>query len=284
MERGLFKHHALPGAGESCTAPPENRQNGGIALQGLLRQAGDGHTAGHSAQHGRKSRLAVIALHGVITGKIVLPAGNFQRVLIQPAALHAKGVLHRAGHIDVAPALHRRDEVQGAGAAQQGQGKQQPADELAGHVARQLVFARRQGTFHGQAVRALLKTQALLLIQRFVDRLGPLHQPPTARKSHFLPGQAGQRDEEAQGTAALTAVHGGINRQKAAQPFHHRVVFTGGDTGAQSARRAQRGGDILAESKMMEMGGPLCQRRAEHRPVSHAFTGRRGDVAAHRPA
>ena len=38
-------------------------------------------------------------------------------------------------------------------------------------------------------------------------------------------------------------------------------------------------GDILAESKMMEMGGPLCQRRAEHRPVSHAFAGRRGDHA-----
>ena len=81
--------------------------------------------------------------------------------------------------------------------------------------------------------------------------------------------------------AALTAVHGGINRQKASQPLHHRVVFTGGDTGAQSARRAQRGGDILAESKMMEMGGPLCQRRAEHRPVSHAFAGRRGDPARH---
>ena len=110
------------------------------------------------------------------------------------------------------------------------------------------------------------------------------HSPQVGAAISFLPGQAGQRDEEAQGTAALTAVHGGINRQKAAQPFHHRVVFTGGDTGAQSARRAQRGGDILAESKMMEMGGPLCQRRAEHRPVSHAFTGRRGDVAAHRPA
>ena len=59
-----------------------------------------------------------------------------------------------------------------------------------------------------------------------------------------MPSQAGQWDEEAQGTAALTAVHGGINRQKAAQPLRHRVVFTGGDTGAQSARRAQRGGDI----------------------------------------
>lgn len=51
VERGLFKHHALTGAGESCTAPPEDLQNGRIALQGLLRQAGDGHTAGHSAQH-----------------------------------------------------------------------------------------------------------------------------------------------------------------------------------------------------------------------------------------
>ena len=110
------------------------------------------------------------------------------------------------------------------------------------------------------------------------------HSPQVGAAISFLPGQAGQWDEEAQGAAALTAVHGGINRQKASQPLHHRVVFTGGDTGAQSARRAQRGGDILAESKRMEMGSPLCQRRAEHRPVGHAFAGRRGDVAAHRPA
>ena len=94
----------------------------------------------------------------------MLPAGNFQRILIQPAALHAKGVLHRAGHIDVAPALHRRDKVQGAGAAQQGQGKQQPADELAGHIARQRVLPAAQASGHGQLPVCLLEMEILLSI------------------------------------------------------------------------------------------------------------------------
>ena len=88
---------------------------------------------------------------------IVLAARQGQRIPIQPAAGHPKGGLHRAGHVDVAAALHRRDEVQGAVAVQQGQGKQQPADELAGHVARQPVLPRCEGTFHGQTGRILFK-------------------------------------------------------------------------------------------------------------------------------
>ncbi len=127
------------------------------------------------------------------------------------------------------------------------------------------VFARGQGTFHGQPAAPCSNRRPCSPIQRFVDGLGPLHQPSAAGKSHFLPGQAGQRDEEAQGAAALAAVHGGIKRQKVAQPLHHRIVCTGGAHGRTAAAGcAQRGGDILAESKMMEMGAsPLpAPRRA----------------------
>ena len=88
---------------------------------------------------------------------IVLAARQGQRIPIQPAAGHPKGGLHRAGHVDIAAALHRRDEVQGAVAVQQRQGKQQPADELTGHVAGQPVIPRREGAFHGQTGRILFK-------------------------------------------------------------------------------------------------------------------------------
>ena len=137
--------------------------------------------------------------------------------------------------------------MKGADAAQQRQGEQQPADELAGHIARQRIVPAGERPLHGQARRALRKAEALLPVQRFIHRLGPLHQPPAAHKGHFLAGEAGQRDEEAQGAAALAAVHRGFHGQKAAQSLHDCIVPAGGDAGAELTRRREGGGDILAE-------------------------------------
>ena len=145
----LCKGDGVPLTGELCAAPVQEIQNDRVALQGVRGKAGDGHPTAHGTQHRREGRLTVVALYGVIAGVIVLAARQGQRIPIQPAAGHPKGGLHRAGHVDVAAALHRRDEVQGAVAVQQGQGKQQPADELAGHVARQPVFSRCEGAGHG---------------------------------------------------------------------------------------------------------------------------------------
>ena len=157
MQRGFCKGDGVAFAGELCPASAQDVQKDRVALQRLRRKAGDGHAAAHRAQHRRERGLAVVALHGVIAGMVVLIARQEKGVLVQPPALHTKSSLHRAGHVDVAAAFHRRDEVQGAVAGKQRQREQQPADKLAGHVARQPVFAGSQGSFHGQTGRTLLK-------------------------------------------------------------------------------------------------------------------------------
>ena len=86
-------------------------------------------------------------------------------IFVLPAALDAETALGRPGHLDITAALYRRDKVEGAVACQQRQGEQQSADELAGHVARQLVFAAFQSSFDGQARRRLFKAERLFLIQ-----------------------------------------------------------------------------------------------------------------------
>ena len=88
---------------------------------------------------------------------VLLPARQQQGGFVQPAAVHPKGGLYGAGHVDVAAALHGGNKVQGAVPGQQRQREQQPADELAGHVARQPVVSGGQRTFHGQPGGGLLK-------------------------------------------------------------------------------------------------------------------------------
>ena len=209
----------------------------------------------------------------------MLPARDGKSVFVQPMALHTEGCLHRAGHIDVAAALHRRDEVQRAVAGKQRQSKQQPADELAGYIACKAVFAGGQCPFHGQPGSALLKPQALLPVQSFVHRLRTLHQPPAAGEENCLSGQAGDGDEKAQGAAALAAVHRRGKRHKMPQPFHHSIVCAGAHTGAQLCRCAQRSRDVLAEFEVRDMAAALGQCRAEHSTVSHALAGRGSDGA-----
>ena len=87
--------------GEVCSAPGQNVQNGGIALKGVRPQAGDGHAAAHGPQHGGEGRLAVIALHPVGTGAVVLAAGHGQTALVQPAGGHAEVGQGREGQVDV---------------------------------------------------------------------------------------------------------------------------------------------------------------------------------------
>ena len=157
MQGSFCKGDAVAFAGEHRAAPAQDVQNGSIALQGVRRKAGDSHPAAHCTQHCRKRGLTVIALHVVIAGAVLLPAGQQQGGFVQPAAVHPKGGLHGAGHVDVAAALHRGNEVQLAVPGQQGQREQQPADELAGHVARQPVVPGGQCALHGQPGWGLLK-------------------------------------------------------------------------------------------------------------------------------
>ena len=157
MQGRFCKGDAVAFAGEHRAAPAQDVQNGGIALQSVRRKAGDGHPAAHRTQHRRESSLTVIALHVVVAGVVLLPAGQQQGGCVQPAAVHPKGGLYGAGHVDVAAALHRGNKVQLAVPGQQGQREQQPADELAGHVARQPVVPGGQCALHGQPGGELLK-------------------------------------------------------------------------------------------------------------------------------
>ena len=157
MQGGFCKGDAVARTSEHRAAPAQNVQNGSIALQSIRRKAGDGHPAAHRTQHRRKGGLTVIALHVVVAGVVLLPARQQQGGFVQPAAVHPKGGLYGAGHVDVAAALHRGNKVQGAVPGQQRQREQQPADELAGHIARQPVVPGGQRTFHGQPGGGLLK-------------------------------------------------------------------------------------------------------------------------------
>ena len=157
MQGRFCKGDAVAFAGEHRAAPAQDVQNGGIALQSVRRKAGDGHPAAHRTQHRRKSSLTVIALHVVVAGAVLLPAGQQQGGFVQPAAVHPKSGLHGAGHVDVAAALHGGNKVQLAVPGQQRQREQQPADELAGHIARQPVVPGGQCALHGQPGGGLLK-------------------------------------------------------------------------------------------------------------------------------
>ena len=157
VQGSFCKGDAVAFAGEHRATPAQNVQNGSIALQSIRRKAGDGQPAAHRAQHRRESSLTVIALHVVVAGAVLLPARQQQGGFVQPAAVHPKGGLHGAGHVDVAAALHGGDKVQGAIPGQQRQREQQPADELTGHVARQPVVPGGQCALHGQPGRGLLK-------------------------------------------------------------------------------------------------------------------------------
>ena len=164
VERGLLEHKPCLGPRELCPAAAQDVQNGRVALQGLGGQPGKGDAALDGPQHGEERCLAVIALHDVITGVVLLPARDAEGGVVQPMAGDAECRLRGPGHLNVAAALHRRDEVQGAVPGQQGQGEQQPADELAGHIARQRVLPAAQASGHGQLPVCLLEMEILLSI------------------------------------------------------------------------------------------------------------------------
>ena len=157
MQGCFCKGDAVAFTGEHRAAPAQDVQNSGIALQGIRCKAGDGHSTAHCAQHCRESGLTVIALHVVVAGVVLLPARQQQGGFVQPAAVHPKGGLYGAGHVDVAAAFHRGNKVQLAVPGQQRQREQQPADELTGHVARQPVVPGDQCALHGQPGGGLLK-------------------------------------------------------------------------------------------------------------------------------
>ena len=224
--------------------------------------------------------LAVVALDGKVAGRIPLRRGHavHHTAVFACAArdLDAK-LLHSVNrHIHVGVALVGGQHLDAALGLHQRRGKQQTADELAGHVAGQGEPAGTQPSKDRDALGRLLKLQALALKQHLVDGLRAVKQPPRAGKAHFLGRQAEQRDHESQCGAALVAENRACHRHKAARrpvPLDGHGVGLLGDFCAQLGRRAQRGADVLAVLDIRDMAGALRQCGAQHRTVRCAFTG-----------
>jgi hypothetical protein len=65
----------------------------------------------------------------------MLTAGDEQDISLPPLAVYAGQLRGLSGHVDVARALQGRGGYQGGVPVQQGQGEQEPGEELAGDVA-----------------------------------------------------------------------------------------------------------------------------------------------------
>ena len=161
--------------------------------------------------------------------------------------------------------------------------KQQPADELAGHIPRQGEPARTQPPKHSNALGGLLKAQALAIKQHLVYGLGAVKQPSRTGEAHLLRRQAEQRDHKTQGRAALVAK----NRPR----YGHESAGTApaGDghggrllrhLGAQLGHSAQGGADVLAVLNIGNVADPIGQRCAQNSAVCRTFAGRHGGLAA----
>ena len=80
---------------------------------------------------------------------------------------------------------------------QQGQGVQQPGDELGGHVAGEPVGSRREHPSYGERAVLELMKDAFLAKEVEVGLEGPLHQPPPAGENAAPPNGQRHGDQEA---------------------------------------------------------------------------------------
>ena len=174
-------------------------------------------------------------------------------------------------HLNAALRFHQR------------RGKQQAADELAGHIPGQGKPAGAQAAKNRDAVRGLLKLQALTLKQHLVHGLRAVKQPPRAGKAYLLSGQAEQRNHKPQGRAAFVAENRACHRDKAARravAAYGQGMGLLGDFCAQLGRRAKGSADVLAVLNIRDVAGAVRQRRAQNCTVCRTFAGRHGGTAA----
>ena len=72
----------------------------------------------------------------------------------------------------------------------------------------------------------------------------------------------------------------GAVRGQTGPAFHHGICGAGGHPGTQLACGGQRGGDVLTEFQIRDVGAACGQRRTQHGPVGHALAGRGCDAPA----
>ena len=162
--------------------------------------------------------------------------------------------------------------------------KQQPADELAGHIPRQGEPARTQPPKHSNALGGLLKAQALAIKQHLVHGLGAVKQPPRAGEAHLLRRQAEQRDHKTQGSSRSRCKKTGrvtvTNPPELPRPVMVTAARLLRHLGAQLGHSAQGGADVLAVLNIGNVADPIGQRRAQNSAVCRTFAGRHGGLAA----
>ena len=182
-------------------------------------------------------------------------------------------------HVHIRAALHRGDEPDRAVALQQRQREQQPADELAAHIAGHAVSARGQPALHAQGQSVRLKAQTALLTDLGVHREGTPHQPLAAGQPHGTAAEQTQGDHEPQRAGALPAgQRRGRGTGGVAAPDKGGVALQP-DVRAQSLQTVQRGQDILGAVHAPDDAVAPGQRGADQQPVRHGLGRRRGHFA-----
>ena len=240
--------------------------------------------AAHSAaQHGQKRRLAVIAFNIHVCCRIMLRRCHFVgggAILAGADRNFNAKFLHRVcGQVHIAAAFKGSAHLNGAGGFHQRGGKQQPADELAGHIARQRKGTGAQAAKNRNALFVLFKTQPLALKQLGINFLRALHQAACAGKAHFLGRQAEQRQDKPQCAAAFVAEHRAGNGGKTvriAAAGNGQLMLALLHLGPQLLGSPQRGQNILRKFHIANVAGTGGQGRAHHSAVCRAFAGRHG--------
>ena len=210
-----------------------------------------------------ESPLGPIPLDGGVPAGEELPARDQKPLVALVFYLDAEGPQRFQGHLHITAGLEGGGHFHPGIPLQQGQGVEEPGDELAGDIPRQGVFPRLQLPPDGEDAGLLLPEDALFPEEVQVGLLGPLHQPPPAGELPAPQKGQGDGDDKAQGGAGFPAVKKGKPRRvplptpKAADLEGVRLRLL---PIAAQLRHAPEGGlNVLGEGDLSDDAGPLGQ-------------------------
>ena len=256
-----------------------------VPLGGIGVQPGGCHRISQASGGKPERRLGPVGFHDG-AGR---PVGLVPLGVVLGGQGHGDGKLHPEmghgleGHLDIPLALQGGGGDEHRRAAEQGQGEEQAAEKLGGHIPWKAVLPRREGPGDGEHAVLLLVEDALRIKQIEIGLQGPVHEPPPAGEPAAPPDRQSDGDQEAQGGAALPAVQAGIGQ---APQGGHGVGSHApdGDGGAvhgelrpQLLQAPEGGPDVLGEGHVGDRALPMGQGGGDEQAVGLGFGGRRGD-------
>ena len=270
-----------------------------VSLQAVCFQAFYCHISACKIQSFKERRVGIVSFHSCLLRPVFLPAPDPDRKVVFPFRTDAEFFLSLQRHLDIGPALHRRDQADPAVTVEKGQREQKPADELAADIARDLVFPRCQPARDRELISLFPEHEALRFADVFIDRERPCEQRPAPAQHVRLPAHEAQRDHKAERAAAFAAVEGrgdvsGTGFRDAARttgkcPFrfrghyftnclprpkrisHRCAPVSAGNFSAQSPEAVDRGEDILREVNILDHARPSGEPGTDQESVRHAL-------------